>query len=53
MGNPALAQIPGCSLNGDSEAYNQCIRYTDVLRQQQWQIEEIQRQQQSDSYYSY
>ena len=51
MGNPALAQIPGCNLNSDNiEAYNQCIRYTDVLRQQQWQIEEIQRQQQSESY---
>lgn len=47
MGNPVLAQIPGCNLNSDNvEAYNQCIRYTDALRQQQWEMEEMQRQQQ-------
>ena len=50
MGNPAMAYIPGCSFNGDAEAYNQCIRMQDALRQQQWELEQIQRELESSEY---
>ena len=50
MGNPAAAYIPGCSFNGDAEAYNSCIQMQDALRQQQWELEEIQRELESSEH---
>ena len=50
MGNPAAAYIPGCNFSGDTEAYNLCIQMQDELRQQQWELEEIQRELESSDY---
>ena len=53
MGNPAAAYIPGCSHDGfNHEAYNLCIQMQDALRQQQWELEEIQRELESSDYLS-
>ena len=54
MGNPAAAYIPGCSHDGyNHEAYNLCIQMQDALRQQQWELENIQRELESSDYLHY